>query len=55
MAKLREKSFEVESKVQESVAKSRTAVFETKDLMEGLLAEESRKFLFLRRSKPKFL
>jgi hypothetical protein len=32
----------VESKVQEAVAKARTAVFETKDLMEGLLAEEKR-------------
>jgi len=42
-SKLREKSIEVESKVQEAVAKARTAVFETKDLMEGLLKEEKRK------------
>ncbi|ODM92460.1 Laminin subunit alpha [Orchesella cincta] len=38
--RLKDKSFEMESKVQEAVAKAQTAVYETKDLMEGLLAED---------------
>lgn len=37
---LKDKSFEMEGKVQEAVAKAQTAVYETKDLMEGLLAED---------------
>lgn len=38
--KLKDKSFEMESQVQEAVAKAQTAVYETKDLMEGLMAED---------------
>lgn len=41
--RLKDKSFEVESKVQEAVAKAQTAVYETKDLMAGLLADDRRK------------
>lgn len=42
-AKLKEKSKEVESKVQQAVAKATTTVFETKEVMEGLLKEDRRK------------
>lgn len=38
--KLREKSVEVEAKVQEAVAKAKMAVFETQDLMKGLVPDE---------------
>ncbi len=44
---LKDKSFEMEGKVQEAVARAQTAVYETKDLMEGLLAEDRRMYKYL--------
>lgn len=44
---LKDKSVEVESKVQQAVGKATTAVFETMDLTEGLLKEDKRKYLSL--------
>lgn len=42
---LRVRGLEVESAVQEAVAKTRMAVFETKDLVKGLDAKDKRESL----------